>query len=103
MKRNRRHRGLNILNQNQKELDIAVEIYEGDLEDTQEVDSKLVKLAKKMDGIVVKNYFNLNKVCDFQNVSVLNINDLANAVKPVVLPGEELSVQVIKDGKEQRQ
>src|SRR5699024_9963235 len=68
-----------------------------------EVDSKLVKLAKKMDGIVVTNDFNLNKVCDFQNVSVLNINDLANAVKPVVLPGEELSVQVIKDGKEQRQ
>src|SRR5699024_8766585 len=83
--------------------DIAVEIYEGDFEDTPEVDSKLVKLAKKMDGIVVTNDFNLNKVCDFQGVEVLNINDLANAVKPVVLPGEELSVQVIKDGNEQKQ
>src|SRR5699024_12434369 len=72
-------------------------------EDSPEVDSKLVKLAKKMDGIVVTNAFNLNKVCDFQNGSVLNINDLASAVKPVVLPGEELSVQVMKDGKEQRQ
>src|SRR5699024_8937936 len=87
----------------QKELDIKVEMYEGDFEEIQEVDSKLVKLAKLIDGIVVTNDFNLNKVCDFQGVAVLNINDLANAVKPVVLPGEELVVQVIKDGKEQRQ
>jgi uncharacterized protein YacL len=56
-----------------------------------------------MDGIVVTNDFNLNKVCEFQNVQVLNINDLANAVKPVVLPGEEMTIQVIKDGKEQNQ
>src|SRR5699024_11820278 len=65
--------------------------------------SKLIKRAKGSDGIVVTNDFNLNKVCDFQGVKVLNINDLANAVKPVVLPGEELHVQVIKDGKEQNQ
>src|SRR5690625_4302881 len=103
LKRNRGRRGLDILNRIQKELDIVVEIYEGDFEDIQEVDSKLVKLAKLINGIVVTNDFNLNKVCDFQGVSVLNINDLANAVKPVVLPGEELVVQVIKDGKEQRQ
>lgn len=103
LKRNRGRRGLDILNRIQKELKIEVEIYEGDFEDIQEVDSKLVKLAKLIDGIVVTNDFNLNKVCDFQGVQVLNINDLANAVKPVVLPGEELVVQVIKDGKEQRQ
>ena len=103
LKRNRGRRGLDILNRIQKELEIKVEIYEGDFEDIQEVDSKLVKLAKLINGIVVTNDFNLNKVCDFQGVSVLNINDLANAVKPVVLPGEELVVQVIKDGKEQRQ
>src|SRR5690625_108066 len=103
LKRNRGRRGLDILNRIQKELKIDVEIYEGDFEDIQEVDSKLVKLAKLINGIVVTNDFNLNKVCDFQGVSVLNINDLANAVKPVVLPGEELVVQVIKDGKEQRQ
>lgn len=103
LKRNRGRRGLDILNRIQKELDIHVEMYEGDFEDVQEVDSKLVKLAKLIDGIVVTNDFNLNKVCDFQGVAVLNINDLANAVKPVVLPGEELVVQVIKDGKEQRQ
>ena len=103
LKRNRGRRGLDILNKIQKELDVNVEIYEGDFEDIQEVDSKLVKLAKLTDGIVVTNDFNLNKVCELQNVPVLNINDLANAVKPVVLPGEELNVQVIKDGKEHNQ
>lgn len=103
LKRNRGRRGLDILNRIRKELAINVEIYEGDFEDIQEVDSKLVKLAKITSGIVVTNDFNLNKVCELQNVSVLNINDLANAVKPVVLPGEELSVQVIKDGKEHNQ
>jgi uncharacterized protein YacL len=103
LKRNRGRRGLDILNRIQKELAMNVEIYEGDFEEIQEVDSKLVKLAKITNGVVVTNDFNLNKVCELQNVSVLNINDLANAVKPIVLPGEELSVQVIKDGKEQKQ
>jgi uncharacterized protein YacL len=103
LKRNRGRRGLDILNKIQKELPINVEIYEGDFEEISEVDSKLVKLAKVSSGMVVTNDFNLNKVCELQGVSVLNINDLANAVKPVVLPGEELKVQVIKDGKEQHQ
>lgn len=103
LKRNRGRRGLDVLNRIQKELPVEVEIYEGDFEEIQEVDSKLIKLAKVIDGIVVTNDFNLNKVCDLQGVRVLNINDLANAVKPVVLPGEELMVQVIKDGKEQNQ
>ena len=103
LKRNRGRRGLDVLNRIQKELPIKVEIYEGDFEEIAEVDSKLIKLAKVIDGIVVTNDFNLNKVCDLQGVPVLNINDLANAVKPVVLPGEELVVQVIKDGKEQKQ
>ncbi|MCA1057169.1 PIN/TRAM domain-containing protein [Rossellomorea aquimaris] len=103
LKRNRGRRGLDILNRIQKELPVEVQIYEGDFEEIQEVDSKLVKLAKLTNGIVVTNDFNLNKVCDLQSVQVLNINDLANAVKPVVLPGEELKVQVIKDGKEHNQ
>ncbi|APH06690.1 PIN/TRAM domain-containing protein [Bacillus weihaiensis] len=103
LKRNRGRRGLDILNRIQKELSINVEIYEGDFEDIQEVDSKLVKLAKLTSGVVVTNDFNLNKVCELQKVHVLNINDLANAVKPVVLPGEEMNVQVIKDGKEHNQ
>jgi uncharacterized protein YacL len=103
LKRTRGRRGLDILNRIQKEIAVKVEFYEGNFDDIQEVDSKLVKLAKVMGGIVVTNDFNLNKVCEFQNVPVLNINDLANAVKPVVIPGEEMSVLVIKDGKEQNQ
>lgn len=103
LKRNRGRRGLDILNKIQKELKVKVQIYEGDFEDVSEVDSKLIKLAKVLNGKVVTNDFNLNKVCELQGVSVLNINDLANAVKPVVLPGEELHVQVIKDGKEHGQ
>lgn len=103
LKRNRGRRGLDVLNRIQKELPVTVEIYEGDYEDIPEVDSKLIKLAKEMDGVLVTNDYNLNKVSDLQGVQVLNINDLANAVKPVVLPGEELVVQVIKDGKEDKQ
>ncbi|HZG57867.1 PIN/TRAM domain-containing protein [Paenibacillus sp.] len=103
LKRNRGRRGLDILNKIQKELDVKVLIYEGDYDEISEVDSKLVKLAKALHGKVVTNDFNLNKVCELQGVAVLNINDLANAVKPVVLPGEEIMVQIIKDGKEHGQ
>ncbi|HJV47577.1 MAG TPA: PIN/TRAM domain-containing protein [Bacillota bacterium] len=103
LKRNRGRRGLDILNRIQKELKVKVIIEEKDFDDIHEVDSKLVRLAKLTQGIVVTNDFNLNKVCELQGVSVLNINDLANAVKPVVLPGEEMNVQLIKDGKEHGQ
>ena len=77
-----------------------VQINETDFEDLAEVDSKLVKLAQVLKGTVITNDYNLNKVAQLQGVKVLNINELANAVKPVVLPGEEMVVQVIKDGKE---
>ena len=100
LKRNRGRRGLDVLNKIQKEMDIPVQIYEGDFEDIPEVDSKLVKLAKTINGKIVTNDFNLNKVCELQGIDVLNINELANAVKPVVLPGEEMVAQIIKDGKE---
>ncbi len=100
LKRNRGRRGLDVLNKIQKEMDIPVQIYEGDFEDIPEVDSKLVKLAKTINGKIVTNDFNLNKVCELQGIAVLNINELANAVKPVVLPGEEMVAQIIKDGKE---
>ncbi len=103
LKRNRGRRGLDILNKIQKEMDVPVEIYEGDFDEISEVDSKLVKLAKLMKGKIITNDFNLNKVCELQGVSVLNINELANAVKPVVLPGEEMTAQIIKDGKEASQ
>lgn len=99
LKRNRGRRGLDVLNHIQKELNIGVQISEKDFPG-QEVDTKLLRLAKQMDGKVLTNDFNLNKVAALQNVPVLNINDLANAVKPVVLPGEEMTVHVIKEGKE---
>ena len=103
LKRNRGRRGLDILNKIQKELEIETQIWEGDFPEIQEVDSKLLKLAQTLKGKVVTNDFNLNKVAEFQGVPVLNINDLANAIKPVVLPGEEMKVIVVKDGKEATQ
>lgn len=103
LKRTRGRRGLDVLKKLQTERASAVLIVEEDFEDIQEVDLKLVRLAKNMNGIVVTNDFNLNKVCDLHKVRVLNINDLANAVKPVVIPGEIMHVVVIKDGKEYNQ
>lgn len=100
LKRNRGRRGLDILNKMQKELDIEVSIINKDYEEISEVDSKLVKLAQDDGLVILTNDFNLNKVCELQGVSVLNINELANAVKPVVLPGEEMLAHIIKDGKE---
>jgi uncharacterized protein YacL len=100
LKRNRGRRGLDILNRMQKELGLHVEIYEQDFEDIAEVDSKLVKLAQLLKGKLVTNDYNLNKVAELQGVTVLNINELSNSVKPVVLPGEEMVVHVVKDGKE---
>jgi uncharacterized protein YacL len=103
LKRNRGRRGLDILNKIQKELEIETQIWEGDFPEIQEVDSKLLKLAQTLKGKVVTNDFNLNKVAEFQGVPVLNINELANAIKPIVLPGEEMKVIVVKDGKEATQ
>lgn len=103
LKRNRGRRGLDILNKIQKEVDIEVIINDSKFEDVKEVDSKLLKLTQQLKGRVLTNDYNLNKVAEVQGISVLNINDLANAVKPVVLPGEQMLVQVVKDGKEQNQ
>jgi len=103
LKRNRGRRGLDILNTMQKEFGMQMEIISDDQNGEIEVDAKLVHLAKRIGGEVITNDYNLNKVAELQGVSVLNINELANALKPVVLPGEEMSVQVIKDGKESGQ
>ncbi|WZL72663.1 PIN/TRAM domain-containing protein [Clostridiaceae bacterium 35-E11] len=103
LKRNRGRRGLDILNRIQKELQVEVQITDKDFDEVAEVDIKLLKLAQLMGGKVVTNDYNLNKVAELQGVPVLNINELANAVKPVVLPGEEMVVQVIKEGKESGQ
>lgn len=103
LKRNRGRRGLDILNEIQKELDVEVIIHEKKFEDVKEVDSKLLKLTQLLKGKIITNDYNLNKVAEVQSIAVLNINELANAVKPIVLPGEEMVVQVVKDGKESGQ
>lgn len=100
LKRNRGRRGLDILNRIQKELGMYVQIDSRDFDDVSEVDRKLVKMGQLMKAKIVTNDYNLNKVAELQGVPVLNINELSNAVKPVVLPGEEMVVHVIKDGKE---
>lgn len=103
LKRAKGRRGLDMLNIIRKELDIEVEISSRDYDDISEVDDKLVRLAQELYGCVVTNDYNLNKVATLQGVIVLNINELANAIKPVVLPGEKMTVTVVKDGKEQNQ
>ncbi len=103
LKRNRGRRGLDILKQMQNTPKIDVKIVEKDFEEIVEVDSKLVRLAQIIDAKILTNDYNLNKVAELQGVVVLNINELANAVKPVVLPGEEMDVKVIKEGKENGQ
>lgn len=103
LKRVRGRRGLDLLNQIQKELPIKIEISEKDFPSVQEVDMKLLKLAEEVKGKVITNDFNLNKVAEFQGVPVLNINELSNAIKPVVIPGEEMHLSIVKDGKENGQ
>lgn len=105
LKRARGRRGLDILNQMRSEMPLIVRTLDAraDYQGVDEVDAKLVKLAKKLEGMIVTNDFNLNKVAELQGVTVLNINELANALKPVVLPGEEMHVTVIKEGKEMNQ
>jgi uncharacterized protein YacL len=103
IKRNRGRRGLDMLNQLQKRSDLEVKISYKDYTETREVDQKLIRLAKETGGYLLTNDFNLNKVAELQGVRVLNINNLANALKPVVLPGEELELQVVKEGKDENQ
>lgn len=100
LRRNRGRRGLDILNRMQKEASTPVEIIEDEVPDVPEVDAKLVALARERSRVILTNDFNLNRVAELQGVRVMNINSLANAVKPAVLPGEELRVRVIQEGKE---
>ena len=103
LKRNRGRRGLDILNHMRKNSKDDVIIVTNDFEDISEVDSKLVKLAREKNYKIVTNDYNLNKVAELQGVAVLNINDLAIAVKPAVIPGEKIFVQLVKSGKEEGQ
>lgn len=103
LKRVRGRRGLDILQKIRTESGLQVEIINQDFEDITEVDSKLIRLGQQLGGKIVTNDYNLNKVSELQGVPVLNINDLSNAVKPVVIPGENMHVTVVKEGKEQGQ
>jgi uncharacterized protein YacL len=103
LKRARGRRGLDILNRMQKGDTVEVQVVDDDYPDIKEVDAKLIALAREMNAKIVTNDFNLNKVAQLQGVPVLNINQLANALKPMVLPGEVLHLQIMREGKEQGQ
>ncbi len=100
MKRSRGRRGLDVLNRMQKSSSIHIEIVEQDFPKIKGVDGKLVALAQKINAKLLTNDYNLNKVAELQGVRVLNVNELANAMKPVVLPGEPMTVKIIREGKE---
>ena len=103
VKRTRGKRGLEVLHHIQKQVNVDVRIVDTDYPSVREVDSKLIELAKEVHGKILTNDSNLNKVAELQGVEVLNINELANALKPVVLPGEEMNVKILKEGKEMGQ
>jgi uncharacterized protein YacL len=100
MKRSRGRRGLDILNRMQRSNGINIEVVDQDFPKLKGVDAKLVAMAKKMNARIITNDFNLNKVAELQGIKILNVNELANALKPVVLPGEIMTVKIIKEGKE---
>ncbi|PWF99367.1 PIN/TRAM domain-containing protein [Levilactobacillus bambusae] len=103
VKRVRGRRGLDVLNKLQSENIVPVEAYAGDFPEISEVDDKLIALAKKVNGVIMTNDYNLNKVIQFQQVEVLNINELASALKARAIPGENLHVMVVKNGTERQQ
>jgi uncharacterized protein YacL len=103
LKRNRGRRGLDILQRLQKTASVQIQIVEDDFPSVREVDMKLIELAKVYEGKIITNDFNLNKVAQLQGVAVLNINELANSLKPIVLPGEIMRVFILKEGKEYNQ
>lgn len=103
LKRTKGRRGLDILKQMQEDRHVQVDIISDDFEDAQGVDSKLIRLGRQLGAKVITNDYNLNKVAELQGVIVLNINDLANAMKPARVPGEEMNVLIVKAGKEENQ
>jgi len=103
LKRQRGRRGLDVLDHLQKSSQVSVMISDADFPDVRDVDSKLIEMAKQLDAKIVTNDLNLNKVARLQGISVLNINELANVLKPIVLPGETMRVFVLKEGKEKDQ
>src|ERR687883_345404 len=102
-KRQRGRRGLDMLNRLQSNPSLDIQVVDTDFQAVKEVDLKLLELSKQLDGVVVTNDFNLNKVAQLHGIQVLNINELANSLKPVVLPGEAMRVFILKEGKEYNQ
>ncbi len=100
LRRNRGRRGIEVLNRLQKESPVPVRITDADVEGVESVDEKLILLAKQLRCAIITNDFNLNRIAELQGVTVLNINDLANAVKVVYLPGEEMDITIIQEGRE---
>src|SRR4029077_6724109 len=103
LKRQRGRRGLEVLQRIQKRPHLEVLIAEDDFQNVADVDMKLIEMAKRYDAKIVTNDFNLNKVAALQGIEILNVNQLANALKPVVLPGETMRVFVLREGKEYNQ
>jgi uncharacterized protein YacL len=100
LRRRRGRRGLEMLNLLQKESEVPIQISEADFPDVDEVDAKLVKVARNWHCAIITTDFNLNRVAELEGIQVLNLNDLASSVKPVVLPGEDMELRIIQEGKE---
>lgn len=103
LRRNRGRRGLEVLSRLQKEAPLPIRVAEDDFSEARDVDAKLIRLAKKLNAPILTNDFNLNRIAELENVRVLNVNHLANAVKVIVLPGEEMAVRIMQEGKEMGQ
>jgi uncharacterized protein YacL len=100
LRRNRGRRGLEMLNRMQKDSPVPIKIVDQDVEGVRQVDAKLVQLARQLNSPIVTNDYNLNRVAEIQGVTVLNVNELANAVRLVFLPGESMRIEIIQEGKE---
>lgn len=103
LKRSKGRRGLDVINAIKKCPNVEVKIIDKNYSDIKQVDEKLVALAKELNAKIITNDYNLNKVAEIQNVKVLNINDLSNAIKPIFLPGERINIKIMKEGKEKDQ
>lgn len=103
LKRMRGRRGLDVLNEIQKDLNKKVRIFNIDYDDIKDTDNKLIKLCKEINASLITNDFNLNKIAKLEDIDVLNINELSNAVKPIALPGEKMKITIVKEGKENNQ
>ena len=103
MKRSRGRRGLDVLNKIQNELKFPVQIVDKDYPEFRDADEKLIAYAKEFNAVIMTNDYNLNKLAELNSIRVLNLNDLANALKPMMLPGDSIEIPIVKEGKESHQ